>query len=385
MRRTHYIYAAWLALLAALLVGAVVIPARAANSSAHSSELRQNNNASSLNATIYISLGMLEPRFQSSIAQQVPAKFYSAINNALSKVPQQDQGWVRQMVTTLLQPSATLTGLSVQSNGLAMSLRITLYPGDPEPITGSLLISFQVINSSIVQVNAEPLNGSPALASGPQETFQVPMGQLYGINTTPSCGNAALALHLRFPVAMGQATTQVQNTALTTDTPQNGGYRSARYRQNVPANADSYVEIPASSLAAMGSSISAMPVGKGLFGETLTAQNIQIGVQGSDLVITSDIYDAFFGQIATAVTTMAPTASNGSLAVQVLNTTIYFLQVIPISYNSYNAQIQQTLNSKLNGAFAGRFYVTQAEIGPNAGVPCAAGNSLVLSGFSSLG
>jgi len=54
--------------------------------------------------------------------------------------------------------------------------------------------------------------------------------------------------------------------------------------------------------------------------------------------------------------------------------------------NNYNQQIQQTLNSKLGSAFSGKFYVDQAEIGPNSLLPCAAGDSLVLSGnISSLG
>jgi len=112
----------------------------------------------------------------------------------------------------------------------------------------------------------------------------------------------------------------------------------------------------------------------------MTAKNIRIGVQGSNLVITSDIYDSFFGNIGTAVTTVAPTASNGSLAVHVLNTNLQLFGLFSFPYNSYNAQIEQTLNSKLNGALTGKFTVASAAIGPNAAVPCAAGDSLVLTG-----
>jgi len=108
-------------------------------------------------------------------------------------------------------------------------------------------------------------------------------------------------------------------------------------------------------------------------------------VQGSNLVINSDIYDSFWGKIGTATTTVAPTAAGGNLAVHVLSTTITILNLFTFPYDSYNQQIQQTLNSKLNGALAGKFTVTRAAIGPNAQLPCAAGNSLVLTGSASLG
>ena len=54
--------------------------------------------------------------------------------------------------------------------------------------------------------------------------------------------------------------------------------------------------------------------------------------------------------------------------------------------DQYNHQIQQTLNSKLGNAFAGKFYVAQAGIGPNGLLACAARDSLVLTGnISALG
>jgi hypothetical protein len=117
----------------------------------------------------------------------------------------------------------------------------------------------------------------------------------------------------------------------------------------------------------------------------MTAKNVNIGVQSSNLVINADVYDSFLGKIGTATTTAAPTAAGGSLAVHVLSTTITFLNIFTFPYDSYNAQIQQTLNSKLNRALAGKFTVTRAAIGPNAHVPCAAGDSLVLTGVASLG
>ena len=102
-------------------------------------------------------------------------------------------------------------------------------------------------------------------------------------------------------------------------------------------------------------------------------------------MINSDVYDSFWGKIGTATTTAAPTASGGNLAVHVLSTTLTILNIFKVPVDSYNQQIQQTLNAKLNGALAGKFNVTQAAIGPNAQVPCAAGNSLVLTGTTRLG
>ncbi|HEY6409462.1 MAG TPA: hypothetical protein VIY29_18540, partial [Ktedonobacteraceae bacterium] len=58
--------------------------------------------------------------------------------------------------------------------------------------------------------------------------------------------------------------------------------------------------------------------------------------------------------------------------------------IFKFQYDTYNQQIEQTLNAKLNGALAGKFTVTRAAIGPNAQLPCAAGDSLVLTGSASL-
>jgi hypothetical protein len=63
------------------------------------------------------------------------------------------------------------------------------------------------------------------------------------------------------------------------------------------------------------------------------------------------------------------------------------LQVGFLSFpiNSYNQQIQQDLNAELNGALTGTFSVSQATIGFNAHLPCAAANSLVLAGVLTVG
>jgi len=214
-------------------------------------------------------------------------------------------------------------------------------------------------------------------------TFQIPIGQLNSISSTPGCGNSALALNLKFPIALSsaQANTQGQAQAVSRVQTQNLTAKSATQPQttNEPANTpNAYIEIPASSLAQMGNTIGSLPVGNGL-----TAQNVRIGVSGSNLIITTDIYWNGI-QLGTAVTTVAPTASNGNIVVHVISTTFTVL-FFTFPMNSYNAQIEQTLNAKLGNALAGKFNVTAAGIGPMNGLPCAASDSLVLAGSANIG
>jgi len=387
MKRIGYVQVGGvLVVVATLLIGLAVRPARAAYATPRQVDhvTQQLAATTAVNATVYITLGTLQPIFEKRIEQQVPQAFSSAIASMMSKLPKQDQGWAQQMAVTLLQPSASLTGLSTQANGIVTSLRVTLYPGDPRPINSTLLVRMSVLNASTIQVTATPVSGSPALVSGPLTSFQIPLGQLNSINTTPGCGDAALGIGLLFPVALGQTSGQGQvaissSGMVMNDERQEPFTELPRALTGVSANTSSYVEIPASSLAAIGGSIGSLPVNN-----NLTAKNIQIGVQGSNLVITSDIYDSFFGNIGTAVTTAAPMASNGNVAVHVLNTYMRLFDFFSFPYNSYNAQIEQTLNSKLNGTLMGKFTVASAAIGPNAAVPCAAGDSLVLTGTTAV-
>ena len=387
MKHLRYIQAGWIFLLVGLLIGLVVTPAGATSYTMQQRTQRQVN-ATSVNATIYITNGTLAPIFQGRIDAQVPGAVNSAISSIVGQLPPQDRGWAAQMANTLLQPSASLTSLTTQANGLATSLSLSLYPSDPQPTNASILVSLSVINSSTIQVSATPLNGSPALVNGPLATFSIPIGQLSNIHTTPTCGDSSLAVNLQFPIslAQGHALAQTQSLALSDfssfqQTHSLISRANAATNYGIPSgNTNSYVELPASSLAAIGNSVGSLPVSS-----SMTAKNIQIGVQGSNLVINSDIYDSFWGKIGTATTTVAPTASGGNLAVNVLSTTITVLNIFTFPNNSYNQQIQQTLNSKLNGTLSGKFYVSQAAIGPNPHVPCASGNSLVLTGTANLG
>lgn len=392
MKRTRYIQFGW-ALLLMLIMGCLTVtPARAASSSAQ--RVRSVQATTALNAKIYLATNTLSPIVQSTINQQVPNVVTSAINAIVAKLPAADQGWATTMATTLLQPSAVLTSLSVQQGGLVASLRLSLYPGDPQPTNASMLITFNVLDSNTVQVNVKPLAGSPTLISGPVTTLHIPLGQLNSINATPGCGKAALAVNLQVPVSLSQASAQggtqgdvtqgsgTQGVMNYAPTDRQGQHNQRMLRASAGiGNVSAYVEIPSASLASLGSSITSLPINS-----SLTAQNIQLSVQGSNIVINSDIVFAGSSfRLGTAVTTVEPLAANGNLAVHVLSTTLTVFQIFTFPYDTYNAQIEQTLNSQLGGALASKFNVTSAAIGANSNVPCAASDSLMLSGSANLG
>ncbi|HCI81024.1 MAG TPA: hypothetical protein DHW02_15195 [Ktedonobacter sp.] len=380
MKRRRYLQCG-LGMLLILIIGCVTVtPAHSAH--AATQQARSIQASTPLNAKIYLATGTLAPIFQSTINQQVPNVVTGAINAIVSKLPSIDQGWATTMATTLIQPSATLTSLTPQQGGLAATLRLSLYPGDPQPTNASMLITFTVLNSNTVQVNVKPLPGSPTLISGPVITLHIPFGQLNSLSATPSCGNQALAVNLQVPVSLGQASTQGASSATTSGL----GDIQIPQTQRMPranaglGNVNAYVEIPSASLASLGNSITSLPISN-----NLTAQNIQLSVQGGNIVINSDIMLGGSLQLGTAVTTVAPQASNGSLSVNVLSTKLTIFQIFTFPENTYNAQIQQTLNSQLGGALTGKFNVTGAAIGANSNVPCAASDSLILTGTANLG
>jgi hypothetical protein len=371
----------WILALTVLVLGITIMtPALASNSTAqHTTQTQtaEQANSSSLNAIVYLTTGSLASTFQNRIDRQIPNAVNAAISNMVSTLPAMDRGWATEMATTLIQPSAVLVNLYPQQGGLAMTLRLSLYPGDPQAITSSMLIRFSVLNSSTVQVSATRTNGGPSLVNGPLTTFYMPLGSLNSIYSTPGCGSSALALNLQFPVALGRTSSQVQY--LTSNI-------STTVRKNLLAgNINSFIEVPAASLSSLSNSIGTMPVGNGF-----TAKNVRIVVQGSNIHILSDIYWSGINRsginIGTADTTVAPGAAGGNLVLHVLSTNLSIFNLFTFPLNSYNQQIQQTLNSKLGNAFAGKLYVAQAGIGSNGLLPCAAGDSLVLAGnISALG
>ncbi|HZU65784.1 MAG TPA: hypothetical protein VFA09_00775 [Ktedonobacteraceae bacterium] len=381
MKRIYYFKFGWILLLAVLVLGvSIITPAAASNKVVKQTPLIAHQSAAtSINATFYLTTASLKSLFQSHMDSQVPTSVNSAITSMISTLPKQDQDWAYLMATTLIQPSATLVSLVPQKGGLAMTLKLSLYPGDPLPTTSSMLITFTVLNSTTAQVSASPMNGSPALMSGPLSTFTMPLGSLNKINSTPGCGASSLALNLKFPVSVGQSqsSSPPQQSANATGG-QNLLASQLTTRTLASSNVNSYIEIPASSLASMGSAIGSMPVGNGL-----TAQNFQISVQNPNILITSDIIWSGLN-IGTATTTMMPSAEAGKMVVHVVNTTLNLFGFIPFPMNSYNAQTEQTLNSELGSAFGSTYYVASAAIGPNSQLPCAAQDSLVLSGTANL-
>src|SRR6266852_2505148 len=381
MKKLRFIQTSWVLLLAALVLGvSFITPALASTNTARHTNARQAA-GTSVGASIYLSLGLLEPRFQQNLDQRVPQDVNNAIDALVSKLPPQDQVWTREMAATLIQPSAALQSLVPQQNGLAMNILLALYPGDPSPIRAGILVSFSLLDSSTVQVSTSPLNNGPALSSGPQSTFSVPMGTLTAVNTTPGCGDSALALHLQIPVSLGQtASISTQGQGALASVSGHGNPMAVTLGNNQrDSGANTFIEIPAASLSALSGSMGNMPV-NGSF----TAENIRINVQGSTIHILSDIYWSGLN-VGTADTTMVPGASGGSLAMHVTNTDFSLFGLFNFPMNSYNQQIEQTLNSKLGPAFAGKFNVTAAAIGPNSQLPCAKGDSLVLTGSSSIG
>lgn len=339
---------------------------------AASSGPRANTNAASttsINANAYLTGQMLQPLFQSDINQQLPAAVASVISSMIDQLPQADQGWGTQMANALLQPSATLLSLNPESSGLLITFKVDLYSGDPKPTTTSLLIGFQVINSTTIQVSALGNNG---LVSGPLLTFQMPIGSPNSVSSTPNCGDADLKINLKYPVTLGSSlATSSQRSSATMPL----SYRRANASASTPG---SYVEIPDSSLAQIGSAIGSIPVTS-----SLTAQNIQVYTQGSNLAIQAQIH--WLGiDIGTAVSLMKPGAAGGNLVVTVQQTNLeYFNGLITFPVNQYNQKIQQIVDAKFNGALTD-FTVTQAAIGANSHIPCVSSTSLVLGGTTNL-
>lgn len=372
------------AILAVLALCALLYtPVLAAQGPQHANA---RSNTTPLNAHVYLTAQTLQPLFQANISQQIPQIVGNALNSTIDQLPKQDQGWASQMANALLQPSATLLSLTPESTGLLTSIQVSLYPGDPKPTTLSLLIGFSVANASTIQISAlPPANGGQSILSGPLTTMQIPLGTLNSIATTPNCGDSDLAINLQFPVALGStSSTSSQSSMLgqASSVPMSQiiaqtGTASASEQTSTPT---SYIEIPEASLAKLGSSLGDMPISS-----SLTAENIHVSTSGHNLSVTSDIH--WHGLlIGTATSTMNPGAQKGNLVVTVQNTVMQILDgLISFPVNSYNQQIEQMLNTKLNGALDGQFTVAQASIGANPHVSCAAASSLILSGTLNLG
>src|SRR5579859_1737652 len=303
-------------LLLVLLFSLLVKPVRATSHTFQHPAIHHGTTL--LNAVIYLPTSTLQSIFQKHIDQLVPVAFNKSIADMVDKVPPANQNWVSQMTTALLQPSGAITQLAPQTNGLATTLRISLYNGDPRPVDVHMLVTFTALDASTIQVSAQPVAGSPTLVNGPLTTFQPPVGQVSSITTTPTCGSSALAMHLQLPLPQSGSTNQsvAQSTAPATTMRQ---ATPAPFVAPTPLNA--YVEVGSASLASLGPSFGSVPING-----TLSAQNIRISVQGSNIVIVSDIMLGLI-PLGTATTTLQPQAVGGNLSAHVLKTTLSLFQI----------------------------------------------------------
>jgi hypothetical protein len=330
-----------------------------------------SNLATSVNANIYLSGDTLKQLFQEQMDSQVPRTVGEIISSTVGQLPSQDQGWAMEMANALLQPSAELLSLKPEANGLLATLKISLYTGDPKPITASILVSFRVMNSTTVQITAK---GS-GLVSGPLLNFQIPIGSLKAVTAISDCGSADLKVNLQFPLSLSPPA-----TGQTSDVGQGShALTTPLVARQAGAATDASIEIPAASLAQVGSGLGSIKV-TGSF----TAQNISMSVESGSLVFNADIY--WLGlHIANAVSVMTPGVATGNLIVNVQSTHLEILDnLISIPVDQYDQQIEQLIDAKLNGALTNKFTIAQATIGPDAALPCAAASSLVLSGSIAL-
>src|SRR5579883_573565 len=376
------VHVRWLSpLLVMLILGTIVAPVSA---SRQEPGRAQRPALGVLNTTIYLTTATLQPLFQSRIDQQLPNIMNSTLETQVSGLPDASKTWAKQLANALIQPSATLTQLSTRQDGLAATLSLSLYPHDPKPTSASMLVKFSVLDSSTIQVSAQPTDGSPTLVSGPLTTIKVPLGKLTDIRTTPNCGDSALAIDLQLPISLDQG--QPTPTPSTTSSPATtlieerglADIRNIAHQQNA-SDTDSYVEITTSALKTLGQSLGSIPVSG-----TWTAQNLQIGMQNNELVVVSDIVLADTSiKVATATTLILPTIENGTLALHVQKTdlTVLFLK---FSEDSYNQQIEQMLNGNLGKQLAGKFNATAVATGGNKHITCAASTSLILTGTINL-
>lgn len=379
MRRlvSRLIRLCWILIVAFLCVGiiasvtGVITPADA--------QPAPRQNTVTLNGMVYLSRTTLQQRFQASIDQQLPKLKDTAIKNIVSGLP----GWAGEFANSLIQPSIKLLALTPQQAGLRADLQLSLYDGDPDPTAISMLVTFQVLNSNTVQVSGEPISGQPTLISGPITTITLPIGQITSVTPTPTCGDAGLQVGLQLPVNLAANATKAQSNTSATYAPlslssSQREQRSQTQQDSVAAN----IEIPVSSLSTLAQGLGTITINT-----SLQAQNLQITEQNGTYSASADIIGNVFGnptlKLGTATTILAPSAVNGQLQMNVTNTNVHIL-FLTLPVNDYNQQIQQSLNTAINSALKNQVYINSVSVGPNAQIPCATPNSLLLSGTAPL-
>lgn len=369
-------------LLLLLLLGLITAPASAANG------FRQEQRAtpSNLNANIYLLTEGLKPVFQNQINQQVANISNGMISNMPGGQPSTDQSWVKGLAETLIQPSATLTKLTPENDGLVTTVNLSMFPGDPKPISTAMLVTFSVRDTSTVQVSAQPVPGSPQLANGPLTTFTLPIGELQSINPTPNCGEAALNSNIQIPVTFNanlagnqnQNKQIAQSTLSANQTLADIQQPEVNTQERAASTLDAYAEVPNSSLSTLASGIAPFKIANTIW----TAQNFHIKTQNNGLVITSDI--SSLGIVfASTTTNVQPGAENGKLVMHVTSTTLSVF-IFQFPNDTYNKQIEDLLNSNLGNTLAGKFTVNSVGVGGGTALPCAGSDSLILKGTTNL-
>jgi hypothetical protein len=387
MRHMFYRQRRWVPLLLLLLLCLLAAPVSAANQAQ-----QQRRATTNLDARVYLPTEALKSIFQSQINQQITGISKGMMSSMLGSLPSADQGWMGDMAGALIQPSATLTQLTPQKDGLVASVKLSMFPGDPHPTDAAMLVTFSVRDASTIQVSAQPVPGSPLLANGPLTTFPMPVGQLQSVGATPNCGVAALNANIQLPVTFdtSQASNQSQNDQLAQIPPFAllASHTLAAIRQphiaytsqhNAANTLDTYVEIPNTSLAALGRGMGSVPIDN-----MWTARNLRIRTQGNGLVILSDISPTGTGfPFATATTYVQPSAENGKLVMHVTRTTLS-VAIFSFANDSFNQKIENMLNSNLGNALAGKYTVKSVGVGSGTALPCAGSDSLILQGAATL-
>jgi len=144
--------------------------------------------------------------------------------------------------------------------------------------------------------------------------------------------------------------------------------------------ANAYVEVPSSALSSLGHDIGSLPIS-----DSLTAQNIDIGIQNNEITVRSAISLWQTGLVVgTSTMHIQPVVKNGNLLLHVKQTDASAL-FFTFSADSYNQQIEESLNQQMATALGGLFTVTTVAIGTaDKHIPCMASDSLILIGTTDM-
>lgn len=306
---------------------------------------------------IYLPIPAMQQQFQQSIQQQLPDQFNQSIMDQTKSLDPGTRTLANQLIGEVFQPSATLTQLTPEQGGLVSTINIGLFPDDPNPLSFSMLLAFNKINSHAAEVDASAVPGQPAPpTTGPQSNFDVGgFGTLNSIVPTPGCGNSALEMNI---------------SPSQTPPPQNGGQG---------AGFPLFIEVPAAAFQAGAAGAGNMQIGAGF-----SAQNIQISLQGQGMVVSTQI--AFEGtQVGSTMTTVQLSAANGTLVGTVTNTKVNIGGLFSLPIDAFNQTIQQQINQELGGMIGNMLNVTSVNFGPTADVPCATPGNMLLGGTAAGG